>query len=214
MLVRKWGCSVGGDSYEGKKDEDGARTLGLEEACVEEARVSFATSKWAIASGVGCVYFFSFLSAYHQNCALVGERGLSPGAVRVERLRPGSGYEDWRRFVAQPSVWYFTPFTDESLQRVCVAGLALSAFAALGGHFAPVFAALWLLHFSLVLAGEGSSFYSYGWESQLLEAGFLTVFLCGVCDCAHRPTLPVLYLFRWLCFRVSVGAGLRGAPAL
>lgn len=39
---------------------------------------------------------------------------------------------------------------------------------------------LWLLDFSIVTLAEGTSFYSYGWESQLLETGFLAIFLCDL----------------------------------
>ncbi|KAL7539404.1 hypothetical protein ACHAXR_009258 [Thalassiosira sp. AJA248-18] len=77
---------------------------------------------------------------------------------------------------------------------------------------------LWVLDFSIVTAAEGNSFYAYGWESQLLETGFLTIWLCDLpsfrgifrdtISSRPPPSLPVLWLFRWLCARISVGAGL------
>ena len=48
-------------------------------------------------------------------------------------------------------------------------------------------------------------FYSFGWESLLLEAGFLAAFL-GPAS-APVPALLV-WLFRWLLFRLEFGAGL------
>jgi hypothetical protein len=51
----------------------------------------------------------------------------------------------------------------------------------------------------------GQVFYAFGWESLLLEAGFLAIFL-GPSDVA--PPVVVLWLFRWLLFRVEFGAGL------
>jgi lipase maturation factor len=69
---------------------------------------------------------------------------------------------------------------------------------------------LWVLYLSIVNVGQ--SFYSFGWESLLLEAGFLAIFLGN--DEVVPQTLVIL-LFRWLAFRVEFGAGLikvRGDP--
>jgi hypothetical protein len=63
--------------------------------------------------------------------------------------------------------------------------------------------ALWALYTSIV--NIGGTFYSFGWETLLLEAGFLAIFLGN----AETPPLwPVILLFRWLAFRVEFGAGL------
>jgi hypothetical protein len=70
--------------------------------------------------------------------------------------------------------------------------------------------ACWVLYLSIVNVGQ--TFYAFGWESLLLEAGFLAVFL-GNAEAA--PPFLVLLLFRWLAFRVEFGAGLikmRGDP--
>ena len=37
---------------------------------------------------------------------------------------------------------------------------------------------LWILYFTIVTSANGTSFYQYGWESQLLETGSLAIFLC------------------------------------
>ncbi|XP_072610303.1 lipase maturation factor 1 isoform X2 [Vulpes vulpes] len=52
-----------------------------------------------------------------------------------------------------------------------------------------------------------------GWESQLLETGFLGIFLCPLWTLSRLPrgTPPsriVLWGFRWLIFRIMLGAGL------
>jgi Lipase maturation factor len=62
---------------------------------------------------------------------------------------------------------------------------------------------MWALYLSVVNVGQ--TFYGFGWETLLLEAGFLAVFL-GPAGTAP-PTL-VLWLYRWLLFRVEFGAGL------
>jgi hypothetical protein len=62
---------------------------------------------------------------------------------------------------------------------------------------------MWALYLSIVNVGQ--VFYGFGWETLLLEAGFLAVFL-GPAGTA--PPAPVLWLYRWLLFRVEFGAGL------
>ena len=66
-----------------------------------------------------------------------------------------------------------------------------------------VWLALWILYQSIVNVGQ--SFYSFGWETLLLEAGFLAIFLGNA---SVAPPWPVIWLFRWLAFRVEFGAGL------
>ena len=63
--------------------------------------------------------------------------------------------------------------------------------------------ALWILYQSIV--NVGGTFYGFGWESLLLEAGFLAIFL-GNAETA--PQWLVILAFRWLAFRVEFGAGL------
>jgi lipase maturation factor len=63
--------------------------------------------------------------------------------------------------------------------------------------------AIWLLYQSIM--NVGGTFYGFGWESLLLEAGFLAMFL-GNAETA--PQWLVILAFRWLAFRVEFGAGL------
>ncbi len=71
-------------------------------------------------------------------------------------------------------------------------------------------ALLWVLYLSVVNVGQ--RFYSFGWESLLLEVGFLACFLGGS---STEPPVVVMFLLRWLLFRLELGAGLiklRGDP--
>jgi len=68
---------------------------------------------------------------------------------------------------------------------------------------AAVWALLWVLYLSFVNIGQ--TFYGFGWETLLLEAGFLAIFL------GCRTTAPsrlVLLMYQWLLFRLMFGAGL------
>ncbi|MFB6353981.1 MAG: lipase maturation factor family protein [Halobacteriales archaeon] len=153
--------------------------------------------------GLALVYLVAFLVAARQFRPLAGEDGLLP----LER------YVDRRAFRERPSLFYRLD-DDRVVGAAAWIGVALAIVALLGGpawlarpYAVPasmlLWAVLWLLYLSFVNAGQ--LFYGYGWESMLLEAGFLAVFL-GPSDVA-APAV-VVWLFRWVLFRDMFGAGL------
>jgi hypothetical protein len=112
-------------------------------------------------------------------------------------------------FPRAPSIFHLH-YSDRFLLGVAWAGAALAAAALLGlpeqgpaWLSAAAWLAMWALYLSIVNVGQ--TFYGFGWETLLLEAGFLAVFLGPAGTTA--PAL-VLWLFRWLLFRVELGAGL------
>ncbi|WIB64013.1 lipase maturation factor family protein [Curtobacterium sp. MCBD17_040] len=150
--------------------------------------------------GVAAVYAIAFLSTLAQFPALLGEHGLLP-VPRYMRLRYAQ---------QQPIVWRWIPYTDRRLRMLAGAGvvLALSVVAGLpqlGPAWVPavVFLLMWLGYMSIVDVGQ--TFYGFGWESLLLEAGFTVAFL-GSDDVA--PSVIVLFAIRWLVFRLEFGAGM------
>ena len=176
--------------------------------------VTWITTKWAILRLTGCVYFIAFLGAYYQNPGLMGSDGLQP-AVEFFQDRLQVQYSDpWEGFRKHPTIFWYTELNDASLEILYKSGLALSALVVLGVDSMIVMLSLWLLYFSIVTIAGGTSFYNYGWESQLLETGFLCIFLCdffpqlGSRKRKSPPSPIILWLFRWLCFRISIGAGL------
>ena len=126
------------------------------------------------------------------------------------------------RFVAavpfrrSPSLFHWR-YSDGLLRVVAWTGVALSVAVVVGTtDLVPtpvamvVWLALWALYLSIVNIGQ--TFYAFGWESLLLEAGFLAIFLGPA---RSAPPILVIFLIRWLLFRVEFGAGLikiRGDP--
>src|SRR5688500_6896538 len=100
--------------------------------------------------------------------------------------------------------------SDRALLVVAWTGAALSLIVTLGYSNALIMDALWVLYTSFVNLGQ--DWYSYGWEIQLLETGFLAMFLCPLLDARPFPKRPppviIVWLFRWLTFRIMLGAGL------
>jgi hypothetical protein len=148
---------------------------------------------------LGVVYLIAFLCALNQFRPLLGERGLLPVPAFV-RESPFS--ETPSLFYLAPRDWAFTAAAWLGIVLSClvIAGLAdrySSWFNAL------VWGAIWLLYLSFVNVGQ--TFYSFGWETILLEAGFFAMFLGAR---SVRTPIVIVYLLRWLEFRIMFGAGL------
>ena len=148
--------------------------------------------------GVAAVYVVAFVCAARQFRGLIG----SGGCFRCRII--------WRigHFGPHPACSTCTTPTASS-PTVSWAGAAISAAMAAGladvfrWGGGPALAAAVVAYLSIVNVGQ--IWYSFGWESLLLEAGLLVVFV-GNEDVA--PPVLVMWLTRWLLFRVEFGAGL------
>src|SRR5438874_2972617 len=166
----------------------------------------YTIARLVLQRGLGLVYLVAFLVALEQFPALLGERGLLPVTRYLARAS----------FRESPSLFYFH-YSDRLLKAVALAGIVLSLAIILGlpdRWPAPLTIAVWLVLWALYLSivNVGQTFYSFGWESLLLEAGFLAAFLGPSWIAAPAP---IILLFRWLLFRLEFGAGLikmRGDP--
>jgi Lipase maturation factor len=176
-------------------------------------------ARFLLERGIAAVYVIAFVVALRQFPALCGERGLEPAEEFLQAVP---------RFLDAPSIFRWTGYSDAKLRVVAWSGLVVALLLLLGipqgsaplGVALPVDAAilvtmaawlaLWALYQSVV--NVGGTFYGFGWETLLLEAGFLAAFLGPA---AVAPPWLVIVAFRWLAFRVEFGAGLiklRGDP--
>lgn len=153
----------------------------------------------ALQRGLAAIYLVAFLSALNQFRPLLGDKGLLPVRAFVQRVR----------FVDAPSLFHFH-YSDRLFWAVAACGVTLSVGALLGlTQAGPLWLAwvtwlvLWALYLSIVNVGQ--RFYSFGWESMLLEAGFFAIFLGPQ---TMEPSPIPLWVLRWMLFRVELGAGL------
>jgi hypothetical protein len=176
---------------------------------------SYWLTRFLILRLLGLVYFVAFLSLARQVLPLIGENGLLPARLFLGRVEAhfGSRLDGFLQF---PSLFWFD-VSDPFLAVLAWAGAALSLVVLLGYANSLLMALLWALYMSFVHIGQ--DWYGYGWEIQLLETGFLAIFLCPLLDGRPFPRRPppaaVIWLFRWLAFRIMLGAGLiklRGDP--
>ncbi len=179
-------------------------------------RATFVLTRFVLLRLLGFVYFVAFLCAARESMPLWGHGGLLPITELIHDvvLREGSTL---RAFRALPTIFLAIGTSDTAIEVVLWTGVVSSAAVALGVTNAWVMSALWVLYLSF--ANVGQVFTGYGWEIQLLETGFLAIFLCPTGSLApfpERPPHPVtIWLFRWLIVRVMLGAGLiklRGDP--
>lgn len=164
------------------------------------AAPDYRLARFLLERGLAAIYLVGFIVAYRQFPALAGERGLTP-ATRIVRGVP---------FRRAPSLFHLVGYSDAKLRAIALAGAAVGALYLAGIPQQlplPVTMAGWLVLWALYqsIVNVGGTWYGFGWESLLLEAGFLAVFLGN--DATDPPWL-VMLAFRWLAFRVEFGAGL------
>ena len=149
--------------------------------------------------GMAAIYLIAFIAVARQFKPLLGERGLLPVPDFLRH----------RTFRENPSIFHWH-YSDRLLDAVAWTGIVASLCALFGvTGIAPirvsiaVWLLLWVLYLSIMNVGQ--TFFAFGWESMLLEAGFFTAFLGP--SRAQPSILPILIL-RWMLFRTELGAGL------
>src|SRR6201997_900651 len=133
--------------------------------------------------GVAAIYLIAFVAAARQFRALIGEHGM----LAVPRYLAGQSF--WRT----PSIFHLR-YSDRLFAGVSWLGAALSAAVVAGvADLAPLWTAmlmwlaLWALYLSIVNVGQ--TWYGFGWESLLLETGFMMIFLGN--DRVATPVMEV-----------------------
>ncbi len=168
------------------------------------AAVDFEFARQVLQRGIAALFLIAFVSTLNQFRPLVGERGLLPASTLLAwaKSRP--------RWPLHPTVFRVLDYTDRRLVWLCIGGIAVAALLVggipqLGPPWVPMiaFLLLWLGYMSITSIGQ--TFYGFGWEMLLLEAGFLAAFLGSD---SQPPSTVVIVLLWWLVFRLEFGAGM------
>ena len=169
---------------------------------------SYWLTRFMILRLLGIIYAVAFLVAINEIVPLIGSDGLLPAGIFLKEVRHALGSTS-AGFTRLPSVFWFG-HSDGALLTVSWIGFVLSLVVIAGYANAPMLAIIWFLYMSIVHVGQ--EWYGYGWEIQLSETGFLAIFLCPLLDMRpfpkRAPPTPVIFLFRWLIFRIMLGSGL------
>ena len=158
---------------------------------------------------LGLVYFFAFLRraavrAAHRRDGLLPADAFLARVAQLRRIRAPPAF--W----ALPSLFWFGA-SDAALRAAAWLGVALSLAVCAGVTNAIVQIALWALYLSFVHVGQ--IFYGYGWE--IAAARDRLPRRSSSARCATLRPFPRRRRrpsssgsFRWLIFRVMLGAGL------
>ncbi len=155
---------------------------------------------------LGAMYFIAIAQLYHQAIPLAGARGATPVGEKLARIR--ADYPGWRHWLYFPTLLWFNA-SDRFLKGLIVVGSGAGLVVVYGGPFAGLALLIcWLIYLSLDIALG----FSYPWDSLLLEAGFLSLFLPALhplpdLTVANLPIPAVAWAYRWLFFRLLFGFG-------
>ncbi|MEY2479298.1 MAG: hypothetical protein QOI04_225 [Verrucomicrobiota bacterium] len=177
-------------------------------AATSATRSTYWLTRFVTLRLLGLLYAIAFLVAANQIIPLIGEHGLLPLGLFLDRVREGLG-STTSGFFRLPSIFWFN-HSDTALVAMAWIGVALSGIVLAGYANAILLALLWIIYMSFIHVGQ--EWYGYGWEVQLLETGFLSIFLCPLLDMRPFPRRPppvaIFWLFRALIFRIMLGSGL------
>ena len=174
----------------------------------DNARPTYWLTRFVILRLLGAIYAVAFLVAINQIIPLIGKDGLLPVGVFIQRVTEALGSPS-AGFARLPSLFWFG-HSDSNLLTAAWIGFTLSCLVMAGFANAIILGILWILYMSFVHLGQ--EWYGYGWEIQLLETGFLAIFLCPLLDTRpfpkRAPPIQIIVLFRWLTFRIMLGSGM------
>src|SRR5262245_46864109 len=157
---------------------------------------------------LGVVYLMAFLTLVNQGRGLIGAHGLEPAAQFLDAAAAELGGRA-AGFWELPTLFWLGA-GDGAIAAVGWVGVVLSLLLLAGYANALMLAVLCVLQISV--AAVGGDFYAFGWETQLVETGFLCIFLCPLLDGRPFPRRPppvlVVWLLRWLVVKIMWGAGL------
>lgn len=169
---------------------------------------SYWLTRFLILRLLGVVYAVAFLVLINEIVPLIGSDGLLPVGIYLKQVGNALG-STGAGFVRLPSLFWFV-HSDTALLTTAWIGFILSCVVVAGYANAPLLTAVWFLYMSFVHVGQ--EWYGFGWEIQLSETGFLSIFLCPLLDMRpfpkREPPMPVITLFRWLTFRMMLGSAL------
>jgi len=179
---------------------------------------SFWLSRIVFFRMLGLVYLVAFAVALFQNSGLLGSNGLLPVDLYLKRVRRMNDWPEqgctWNMLNEYPTLlWLAKPDqVDRWMSGMAATGMCLSlAVMVVGGSNVLVQLLLWTMYHSINTVGQ--RWYSFGWESQLLETGFISIFMSPLlCWSALPPGCPTpwvcVWAMRWLTWRIMLGAGM------
>ena len=166
-------------------------------------------SSWIFSRWMALIYLLAFCSLGTQVLGLIGQHGILPVADFLHYISQEAGSS---RYWAAPTLGWFN-HSNEALMFLCWGGAFLSILLFLG--ILPTLCSflLWIFYLSLTVLGQ--DFLGFQWDNLLLETGFLLIFLTPSLlnikpqfKASFHPSIIVVWLLRWLLFRLMFESGI------
>ena len=155
----------------------------------------FQIASWLFLKALALIYFAAFLSIAVQVPGLAGPDGILPFEEFLTQAFQQRGYQ---AFIYLPTVFWIDS-GNLALQLVAYAGCLFSVLLFFGYWRTTMLVLLFISYLSLFHAGQ--MFMTFQWDTLLLEAGFLAIFLTS------GPSHLVIFLYHWLLFRLRFMSG-------
>jgi len=173
----------------------------------EVRRPHYELVRWLFLRGLGLVYLTAFASIWAQLDGLYGSRGILPVAPWLDAVAGKLGASAYWQL---PSVFWFGA-GDTALQVVGAAGVVVALLLTANVLPGPAACACWLLYLSIYSIGR--TFLGFQWDILLLETGVLAILMAPWqirprFGAAHSTPPSVIWLLRWLVFRLMFLSGM------
>ena len=157
----------------------------------------FDAVQWIFVRLLAFVYAVAFASLATQVDGLLGARGILPARELLANMQRAGAI----RFLGIPYIFWISN-DDTTLTGMAWCGMVLAVMLLITGFKRRRFerfilTALFVIYLSFSAIGQ--DFLSFQWDSLLLEAGFLAIFL------GRNHIIP--WMFRWLAFRLFFLSG-------
>jgi lipase maturation factor 1 len=165
---------------------------------------TYIVSSWIFLRVLALIYLVAFFSLEFQIKGLVGSNGILPAKTFLDYAYQKLGSH---AYTIVPTIFWLQS-SDFFLQFACWIGVLISLFALIGIVQPVMFFLLWMLYLSF--SAVCRDFLSFQWDVLLLEIGFLAIFMSPLQIISQRssqPSGPVLFLLRWLLFRLVFSSG-------
>jgi hypothetical protein len=164
--------------------------------------------RWFFLRALGLIFFSAFYALAFQMHGLIGEQGILPVGLYLDRVATAFG--PWARFWFAPTLLWINS-DDRVLTLLVAAGLIASVLLVLNVWPRLMTTLCTILFLSCAAALQ--DFSSYQSDGMLLEAGFLSIFFAprgmrpglGATD---PPSRFSLFMLRWEWFRIYFESGL------
>lgn len=166
----------------------------------------YQLTRWLFLRALGVIYLIAFVSLSVQIIGLCGRQGIEPAAQWLTHVQSQIGSDCYWRV----PTWLWLNCSDTAVVGTCYAGVLLALLVICNILPAPALLLSWAAYLSLCSVCH--PFLNFQWDVLLLETGFLAIFLAPWqlrprISCAPPPSMIVIWLLRWLLFRLMFMSG-------